>query len=270
MAASELYVYFIQADGDGPVRIGSSRDPHKTLDSLQGMNHRPITLLAALPIGGTTAEELHLRFHAHRMHSLWFHPAAPVMEYIRSLGRPPAPPPENVRPLCVPERCPLCLGTAVGGDSEQVKSHRRRKAITDVPGMLAKDAPPTWEDASGHIWPVPRMLGRLVRGETNDALKGYVLARDNETCAWCGTTDHIIVDHIISWRAGGSHHPMNLRALCYPCNMFKGATVDTPRAKAYRVQQFQTARKPHAACASPIPSPSPAGMLGALLATKSR
>ncbi len=87
MAASELYVYFIQADGDGPVRIGSSRDPHKTLDSLQGMNHRPITLLAALPIGGTTAEELHLRFHAHRMHSLWFHPAAPVMEYIRSLGR---------------------------------------------------------------------------------------------------------------------------------------------------------------------------------------
>ena len=31
-----------------------------------------------------------------------------------------------------------------------------------------------------------------------------------------------------------------------------------------------TARKPHAACASPIPSPSPAGMLGALLATKSR
>lgn len=113
--------------------------------------------------------------------------------------------------------------------------------------MLAKDAPSTWEDASGHIWPVPRRLSRLAPGDVNDALKRYVLARDNETCSWCGTTDSIVVDHIISWRAGGSHHPMNLRALCYNCNTFKGATVDAPRVKAYRIQQSHTARNPHAA-----------------------
>lgn len=75
--------------------------------------------------------------------------------------------------------------------------------------------------------------------------------RDEFICWWCGARPRVpplgydgaeavsvghgsegtepfvlCVDHIVSRRNGGSHHPSNLQALCDPCNSAKVGLVD--------------------------------------------
>lgn len=109
---------------------------------------------------------------------------------------------------------------------------RRACAENDTAaGLLAKLAPPTWTDHEGRTWQTPRTRNALnaTRSAGHRALKNHVLRRDGERCAWCKSSDYLDVDHVVSLRCGGAHHPANLRALCRSCNATKGAVVDARR-----------------------------------------
>lgn len=109
---------------------------------------------------------------------------------------------------------------------------RRARALRDTaPGLLDSDAPPTWTDDDGRAWQTPRSRNPLnaSRSAGHRALKAHVLRRDHDRCVWCGRTEFLDVDHIISIRCGGAHHPTNLRVLCGPCNSTKAALVDARR-----------------------------------------
>jgi len=74
------------------------------------------------------------------------------------------------------------------------------------------------------------LLGRPPRPckgkKPSDALRAYVLERDNWTCQECGCTDaerRLDVDHIVAFSKGGLTAEPNLRALCWRCNNRKGA-----------------------------------------------
>lgn len=139
--------------------------------------------------------------------------------------------------------CPFCAGCtpryrdALTGELRLwawnlLRGHRRHCALNDPdPGLLARDAPETWTDASGRVWWVPRCVGGLPSSRKSAvaaALRAFVVARDCGVCRWCHAPA-AMVDHILAASSGGSHHPRNLRVLCPDCNSTKSGLVDVPR-----------------------------------------
>lgn len=49
-----------------------------------------------------------------------------------------------------------------------------------------------------------------------------VLARDNYSCQYCGSTRELTIDHVLPRWAGGPHTWENLVACCRKCNLKKG------------------------------------------------
>ena len=93
----------------------------------------------------------------------------------------------------------------------------------------------TWVDAAGRVRKAPTIRKRLkFRIPLHRDLREFVLSRDKMTCQICGavgsddgsTPIRIEMDHIISRRNGGAHHPSNLQTLCQSCNARKAASVD--------------------------------------------
>lgn len=77
---SDQYVYFIQADENGPIKIGfTADDPKRRLAQLQTGNPHCLRLLGA--IGGDTARErqFHSELAAWRLQGEWFEPHATVL-----------------------------------------------------------------------------------------------------------------------------------------------------------------------------------------------
>lgn len=118
-----------------------------------------------------------------------------------------------------------------GTNAEYGPKWRRARALADLDiGLLGADASNTWTDDRGRTWQTPRTRNALRASQSGHrALKEFVLRRDGHRCRWCLTTDDVEVDHIVSRRCGGAHHPGNLRALCGSCNSTKGAVVDARR-----------------------------------------
>ncbi len=89
----------------------------------------------------------------------------------------------------------------------------------------------TWTDHAGKRWKVPQIKDRLrvhqIAGHA--ALKAHVVCRDGGKCKRCGSCDDLVVDHVVSRRNGGTHHPDNLQALCKPCNDSKSNYEDRGR-----------------------------------------
>lgn len=85
-----------------------------------------------------------------------------------------------------------------------------------------------WTDASGRIWKVPQIIGRLKPGKCSGhaALRQFVIDRDGGACVRCGSASDLVSDHIVSRRNGGSHHPSNLQCLCASCNARKATKED--------------------------------------------
>jgi len=50
-----------------------------------------------------------------------------------------------------------------------------------------------------------------------------LVLRDGPACACCGTTEKLVVDHIVPISRGGSDDIANLQILCRRCNASKGA-----------------------------------------------
>lgn len=47
-------------------------------------------------------------------------------------------------------------------------------------------------------------------------------------CAWCDTTDNLVLDHVIPVMAGGTNIKANAQTLCPDCNLWKMVFVDRP------------------------------------------
>lgn len=112
-------------------------------------------------------------------------------------------------------------------------------------GLLSADEPSTWTDLNGHERPTPKIRGRLKFGKIplHWALRVFVLLRDEYRCCLCGSVcasgdprvSRLVLDHIISRRNGGSHHPLNLQAVCVSCNARKSSLVDSKVVSGERV-----------------------------------
>lgn len=49
-----------------------------------------------------------------------------------------------------------------------------------------------------------------------------------DKCAWCASTEKLILDHIIPVMDGGFNLKENAQTLCQPCNIWKSINVDRP------------------------------------------
>jgi DNA-binding transcriptional regulator YiaG len=79
-------IYFVQAEGGGPIKIGRTIDLRKRMASFQCVSPVPLRVLAVMP-GGPLAEfELHGRFAAHRTYGEWFNPSPVLVTYIERYG----------------------------------------------------------------------------------------------------------------------------------------------------------------------------------------
>lgn len=54
---------------------------------------------------------------------------------------------------------------------------------------------------------------------------GQLVETYGETCANCGETDNLVVDHIVSIAKGGRSEFDNLQLLCVTCNGIKGKLI---------------------------------------------
>jgi len=105
----------------------------------------------------------------------------------------------------------------------------------------------TWVDFEGRVWPVVRSLRRLkFKYPLHAALRRHVFHRDAFTCRRCparaidipadydgrmtlftdtftspGWRDLLVLDHILTLRAGGLSTVENLQTLCETCNRRK-------------------------------------------------
>lgn len=59
--------------------------------------------------------------------------------------------------------------------------------------------------------------------EASRSIRQKVIARDGRRCVYCGSTRHVVVDHIVPRSRGGRNVLTNLQALCTRCNIVKGS-----------------------------------------------
>ena len=81
-----MYVYFIQIDEDGPIKIGRTSDVEKRMTSLQTAHHRRLRVVHLETPGKGQSLKLEKQFHAdfsdHRIRGEWFRPGLAILEYI--------------------------------------------------------------------------------------------------------------------------------------------------------------------------------------------
>lgn len=79
---TEGFIYFVQAEAGGLVKIGWATNVEKRLATMQMVCPIPLTVLARFA-GSVPAERaLHQRFAAHRQHGEWFSPCPELMALI--------------------------------------------------------------------------------------------------------------------------------------------------------------------------------------------
>ena len=95
------------------------------------------------------------------------------------------------------------------------------------------DRPPSMTDGRVSVEKIfPRRVDEADVRDIRIGLRYAVLKRDNFKCVLCGAspaTDpccKLHVDHIVAWSRGGRTIISNLRTLCEPCNLGKGAQLE--------------------------------------------
>lgn len=85
-----MYLYFIQAGEDGPIKIGITRNPEVRLANLQ-VSHFETLHVRAICAGGSELEtELHAHFASGRLRGEWFKADTPgLAELIEQVQRNP-------------------------------------------------------------------------------------------------------------------------------------------------------------------------------------
>jgi 5-methylcytosine-specific restriction endonuclease McrA len=114
-------------------------------------------------------------------------------------------------------------------------------------GKIQQGKPTSWTDHLGKVWkPINSVRQLQFKISTHAAMRAFVFHRDNFCCLRCGARaidvpdlycgrysletdtflkdgcrDVLILDHILTRKAGGLNHPINLQALCDTCNKRK-------------------------------------------------
>ena len=79
----KLYVYFVQADFTGLIKIGKSVHPSLRLQGLQAENADNLKLIGLMRAQHERTEALlHNQFKKWRLHGEWFQPATEIFNYI--------------------------------------------------------------------------------------------------------------------------------------------------------------------------------------------
>lgn len=80
-------VYFMQSEGGGRIKIGSSNDPERRLQEALTHSATPLRIVGVIrdAIEGLEGE-LHARFAYARRHLEWFEPVPELVRFIRNLG----------------------------------------------------------------------------------------------------------------------------------------------------------------------------------------
>jgi len=81
------YIYFIQQGGDGPVKIGFTKDVENRMKNLQTANPKPLDLLVFYPGNEEMEKELHYRFDSIRVFGEWFEPYEKLFREVREQQR---------------------------------------------------------------------------------------------------------------------------------------------------------------------------------------
>jgi hypothetical protein len=104
------YIYFIQAHGDGPIKIGfTASNPRRRMVEIQVSCPWPIKLLGA--IEGTVSQEkqIHLVLGRFKTSGEWFEPHPIVIAAVKTAMECGVPAPENISPAVDPDSHPLRL-----------------------------------------------------------------------------------------------------------------------------------------------------------------
>jgi 5-methylcytosine-specific restriction endonuclease McrA len=109
-----------------------------------------------------------------------------------------------------------------------------------------------WTDHNGetHRTPSPRLTRLDFKVGLHARLRAFVFRRDGFVCQECGLAAFEVplnydgvrtlfvpgaicleMDHVLSQRNGGTHHPTNLRTLCNSCNARKAGLIDAKHGK---------------------------------------
>ena len=78
----EKFVYFIQAEGNGPIKIGCSQNPKIRLGQFKTWSPYPLRMIACAPGDFYDEMIIHGEFSAACIHGEWFHPTEVLLKYI--------------------------------------------------------------------------------------------------------------------------------------------------------------------------------------------
>lgn len=85
----ETFLYFVQAENGGPIKIGLALDPEKRLAQLQTGHPERLVLCEVVWVTRSFERRLHTLFAAYRLHGEWFR-AHPVLAHIAHAEPDPA------------------------------------------------------------------------------------------------------------------------------------------------------------------------------------
>lgn len=78
-------IYFIQVENNGPIKIGSAKDPEQRLKHLQIGNHKKLNLIAVMHGESPLESKIHRDLKDFRRSGEWFNPTTEVLDYIRDI-----------------------------------------------------------------------------------------------------------------------------------------------------------------------------------------
>lgn len=85
--AGETFVYFIQSESTGLIKIGRALNVLSRFTQLQTGSADILRLLGCMQAPPDLELELHAQFAAWRRHGEWFEPAKPLLRYIEAHAR---------------------------------------------------------------------------------------------------------------------------------------------------------------------------------------
>ncbi len=142
-----------------------------------------------------------------------------------------------IRLLCLPDDAEITAGTIIADGLAGRDKVYRMLAEAERHGYVVPYAKRMGGKHSRTFYlitDVPGTIERPVEVRTADyyprqpipmAVRRAVYERDSYCCVECGTLTGLSLDHIVPVSSGGDSSAENLRTLCLPCNLKKGALV---------------------------------------------
>jgi hypothetical protein len=81
------FLYVIQRQPDGPIKIGHAQNPARRLQFLQTGSVEPLVLLTSAPGSRDDERALHRRFASCRIRNEWFHPTDDLLALVQDIIR---------------------------------------------------------------------------------------------------------------------------------------------------------------------------------------